>query len=986
MLRTVLMRAVPLLGAALILVPATSVSAQVPSDTPWGRALDHEDYDRWNRIGDESISPDGAWIAWRLIPGGENAWATLTVKNVESGAIMSIRGGDDPTFTDDSRFLVTRVEPDPAVVDSLETLAEDDEGVVVPQAELQVVPLEEVFQVPLNLDAVVTFADIEDFRVPSEGASVVAMRMTEEAEDREEDAEEPESEESEEGEEDEDVEDEDAEEAEGQPLLVVRLDGDRTPVRVNDVTDYAFTREGDALYYATNDDADTDGVYRMTVEDGSSTALLSGAGRYLEMTVSAGDEGSGAVAFMSDVRDVGAGADMPGMVVYVAGADDDEARLLVETSNAAFPEGWGVSEHGNVRFSEAGTRVFFGTRPLPEPEDDEDVEPEDDEDVEVDVWNWKDDYLQPMQLLQARGYEERTWEAAARIDGAGVLQLEDEYFENTQIADGGDGMVALTRVSQPYRQLISWDDSYYDYYLLDFETGDRQLVMERLNSNVSFVPGTHDLVWWDGGERHWFHMDRDTDEVTNLTADMPYPVYNELDDRPQDPGTYGTPGWTEEGHFVVYDKYDIWMIDPDGGQPRNLTEGVGRANRIEFRYQPVEFGREFVPEEGEVYLSAFGELSKNEGWYRDDFGGSDQPEQLVFTAHAYGFPQKAEDDDRFLLTRETFREYPDLYTTDGSLASFERHTDANPQQEEYRWGTAEIYEWTSADGIPLQGILYKPDGFDPNEEYPMMVYFYERSSDGLHNYTTPSAGSSSINRSFYVSRGYLLFVPDIPYEIGFPGESAEVAVIPGVLGLIDEGFVDADNVGVQGHSWGGYQISHMITRSDVFAAAEAGAPVVNMTSAYGGIRWGSGMSRAFQYEKTQSRIGGTLWDAHQRYIENSPLFFADKINTPLLMMHNDEDGAVPWYQGIEMFSAMRRLQKPVWMLNYNGEAHGLRQEANQRDWAVRMQQFFDHYLVDAPAPVWMEEGVPATMKGETLGLELVDPRLIGDDAPGGESN
>jgi len=237
-----------------------------------------------------------------------------------------------------------------------------------------------------------------------------------------------------------------------------------------------------------------------------------------------------------------------------------------------------------------------------------------------------------------------------------------------------------------------------------------------------------------------------------------------------------------------------------------------------------------------------------------------------------------------------------------------------------------------------------------------------------------------------VSRGYLLFVPDIPYEIGFPGESAEVAVIPGVLGLIDEGFVDADNVGVQGHSWGGYQISHMITRSDVFAAAEAGAPVVNMTSAYGGIRWGSGMSRAFQYEKTQSRIGGTLWDAHQRYIENSPLFFADKINTPLLMMHNDEDGAVPWYQGIEMFSAMRRLQKPVWMLNYNGEAHGLRQEANQRDWAVRMQQFFDHYLVDAPAPVWMEEGVPATMKGETLGLELVDPRLIGDDAPGGESN
>ena len=206
-----------------------------------------------------------------------------------------------------------------------------------------------------------------------------------------------------------------------------------------------------------------------------------------------------------------------------------------------------------------------------------------------------------------------------------------------------------------------------------------------------------------------------------------------------------------------------------------------------------------------------------------------------------------------------------------------------------------------------------------------------------------------------------------------------------LLSLIAEGYVDAENIGVQGHSWGGYQISHMITRSDIFAAAEAGAPVVNMTSAYGGIRWASGMSRAFQYEKTQSRIGGTLWDSHQKFIENSPLFFVDKINTPLLMMHNDEDGAVPWYQGIEMFSAMRRLGKPVWMLNYNGEAHGLRQEANQRDWAIRMQQFFDHYLMDAPAPVWMEEGVPATMKGKTLGLELVRPRLIGEQPEDGST-
>ena len=324
-----------------------------------------------------------------------------------------------------------------------------------------------------------------------------------------------------------------------------------------------------------------------------------------------------------------------------------------------------------------------------------------------------------------------------------------------------------------------------------------------------------------------------------------------------------------------------------------------------------------------------------------------------------------------ISSRQTFRDFPDLWVADQELAGLARISDANPQQEQIAWGTAELVSWSSNDGIPLQGILYKPDGFDPSREYPMMVYFYERFSDGLHGYAVPAAGSSSINRSFYVSRGYVLFVPDIPYELGHPGESALDAVVPGVLSILDQGFVDRDGVGVQGHSWGGYQISWMITRTNLFAAAEAGAPVVNMTSAYGGIRWGTGMVRQFQYEQTQSRIGGTLWERPLEYLDNSPLFQADKIETPLLMLHNDEDTAVPWYQGIEMFAAMRRLGKPTWLLNYNGEPHGLRREANRRDFAIRMQQFFDHYLMGAPPPVWMVDGVPAVLKGKTLGLDLV---------------
>jgi dipeptidyl aminopeptidase/acylaminoacyl peptidase len=177
-------------------------------------------------------------------------------------------------------------------------------------------------------------------------------------------------------------------------------------------------------------------------------------------------------------------------------------------------------------------------------------------------------------------------------------------------------------------------------------------------------------------------------------------------------------------------------------------------------------------------------------------------------------------------------------------------------------------------------------------------------------------------------------------------------------------------MGLQGQSWGGYQTAYLITQTNMYRAAMAGAPVSNMTSAYGGIRWGSGWVREFQYEKGQSRLGVSLWEDRERYIKNSPLFHADKVQTPLLIMHNDKDGAVPWYQGIEYFTALRRLDKPCWMLNYNDDDHNLTRRANQRDLSIRMRQFFDHYLLDAPMPIWMKEGLPAVDKGKRTGYEL----------------
>jgi len=339
--------------------------------------------------------------------------------------------------------------------------------------------------------------------------------------------------------------------------------------------------------------------------------------------------------------------------------------------------------------------------------------------------------------------------------------------------------------------------------------------------------------------------------------------------------------------------------------------------------------------------------------------------------HSFYSPRKAKEANKLMWQRMNFTEYPDLWISDPDFSNEKKLTDVNPQQKDFLWGSVEMVHWTSADGVALDGMLYKPENFDPDSAYPMIIYFYEKYSNRLYGHFAPRPSRSTVNFTYYASNGYLVFVPDIVYKTGFPGQSAYNSIVSGTLKLMENPWVDAEHIGIQGQSWGGYQVAYLVTQTNMFAAAMAGAPVSNMTSAYGGIRWGSGMSRMFQYEGSQSRIGGTLWEKPWRYIENSPVFFADKVETPLLMMHNDKDGAVPWYQGIEYFVALRRLNKPVWMLTYNGAPHNLSRKADCKDLTIRMQQFFDHYLKGSPPPVWMEEGVPAVKKGKEMGYELV---------------
>ncbi len=932
------------------------------------RPLQHDDVNQWNHITSRMISDNGDWAMWQVGP--PEGDATLHVRHTARQTHHVVARGESAQFSGDGSHVIFRLK---APFDSTRQAKLDEK-------KKDEMPPDSVGFLNLQTGALSILDPIQSFKVPEKGGSRFAYLLTDAAskpDSADADSvgmtpEEPEEESAEAGESD--SSEVDTPDIPDTATLVVHDLADGSSMRVEGVAEYTFSEDGNGLavsVYADEETPEEHGVYVIGSRDDGPTPLLTGEGRYLHLAF---DKSGVQLAFLSDRDDWP--AENPATDLYLAQPGETFAQKVLDARHTRLPSGWWISEHGDVVFSDDGTRLFFGSAPEPESEPEDEPELLDNETVEVDVWSWTDPLLQPMQLVQADREKKRTHAAVLHLDQRrrgddAVVQLASKDIPDVTYADGRHGDVVLGETDMPYRQRISWDSPrYQDAYTINITSGERTKLFTDRQVNTSLSPAGRYVYWWDGHAKHWFAWDVRRGLEINLTADLGVSMADHLADRPMIPGPEGSAGWTDDDAlFLVYDKHDVWAIDPARpGNARMITEGFGRLQDVRFRV--VDLDREDPAVSNDLVLSSFDFGTKERGYYADQVRGDGQPRELIGGPHAYGNLAKAENADQVIFSRQSFREYPDVWTADLSLSSPQKLSGANPQLDQFSWGTAELVRWTSLDGDELDGILYKPDGFDATQKYPMMVYFYEKSSSGLFNHFAPRASRSSIDRSFYVSRGYLLFVPDIPYKDGYPGESAMNAVMPGITALIDEGFVDADRIGVQGHSWGGYQIAYMVTQTNLFAAAEAGAPVSNMTSAYGGIRWASGMSRMFQYEKTQSRIGGTLWDAQHRYIDNSPLFQADKVQTPLLMMHNDEDGAVPWYQGIEYFVALRRLGTPVWMLNYNGEAHGLRNLHNQRDWAIRMQQFFDHYLMDAPAPVWMTEGVPAVKKGETLGLEL----------------
>ena len=729
--------------------------------------------------------------------------------------------------------------------------------------------------------------------------------------------------------------------------LVVRDLASGSERRFADVVSYSSSRKTRWLYFQTSAKKPVDkqkyGVFVLRSAGGEAQLIAEGIADWSGFTT---DRQETALAFTSDLADFA--ADKPQRDIYLWDGGDQPARCIVKFKDACVPKGRTISGSG-LSFSRDASVIEFALQALPAPELPP-ILPEDK--VVLDIWNWRDGQLQTAQ--QKGGRRDAPWSAVYHRDGGRVVVLGDDKIEQVRFITP-DGSRAMASDSEPYEQLTTWDGRYADVYLINTIDGSRQRVLQKQRGNVSNSPDGRYLIWF-GGDYRWWTLDIATLQRRDLTGSLQVPFHNVDDDHPEPDPAYGLGGWAKgDEEVVIYDEFDLWRISPRTGDAVCVTDGYGRSNHLRLRLNLLDREDEWLPDE--LMLSAADTETMAEGYCIDALFAPQSPKRLVLLDKNFGTLQKAKKADRLFFTLSTFADYPDLWTADATFGGMKKLTNANPQQAQFRWGTEELVSWIDADGKPLKGILIKPDGFDPSKQYPMLVYFYERMSQNLHNYVVPQAGTSPC-ASYYVSNGYLFFMPDIRYEVGYPGASCVKCVVSGVQSLIAKGFVDPKGIGAAGHSWGGYQTAFLATRTDIFAALESGAPVSNMISAYGGIRYGTGVSRQFQYEMTQSRIGGTPWEYPMRYWENSPIFFADKVHTPVLILHNDNDGAVPWTQGIEYFTALRRLGKEAYLFNYNGEDHGLGKAQNKKDWSRRMAEYFDCHLRGAQMPKWMSDGVP----------------------------
>lgn len=873
------------------------------------KSLTIDDLVTWQRITDREISDNGKWVACKMEPWEGDATVYLYAAQGQETATFS--PADKFAFSASSGYLVVTQTPGKSTVDSLKILKTKED------------------KMPMNTLVIYSVADkketidsLKTFKLADEADWIAYQRGRKDS-----------------------------------TLYVRSLDGSKT-FQFPTVTDFQFAKKSGMLYYTSAAEGEA-GIFTLNPEKGSPALIKEGKGVFKQTTF---DEKGERLAFLYCAdKD----SSYKALSLWLS-EHNAPAKEIATRGNKAFPAEWVINENGMLQFSKSASRLFFGTSPEPRQKDTTQLA---ENRPNVQVWSWDEPVQYTIQNYNKEKDLKKSYQAVYNLGNGSIFQLANEELPNIQLGNEGDAALALLSTSRPYSLSSMWEArTRSDYYTVSLDNGERKQIAQADYGRFHLSPQGKYAYWYGETDSCWYTIALAEGKRYRLTTPESFPAWDEENDVPNHPYAHGAAGWTaNDQNLLIYDRYDIWKFDPTAAtSPINLTVN-GRKEKLSYRLEQLDKEARFIDLGKPQLLKGFNETTKGYGFYNARLSAPAAPKTLLAGNYMLRSINKAKNTDDVIYTMETFQQYPDIHYSTLAFKKSVQLTHGDKQQEGFIWGTAELVSWISLDGRPLEGVVYKPANFDPNKKYPMMVNFYERNSETLYNYRMPEPHRSTIDYHLYNSNEYIIFNPDIRYVDGYPGESCYNCLMPGITMMIAKGYIDEKGIGAQGHSWGGYQVAYLATRTNLFSAIESGAPVVNMFSAYGGIRWGSGMARSFQYEHTQSRLGATPWSSPLRYLENSPLFTMDKVQTPILIMHNDADGHVPWYQGIEYFVAMKRLGKPCWLLNYTGEPHWPMHMANRIDFQRRMFQFFNHYLKNQKMPKWMSEGVPAVEQPFELG-------------------
>ena len=937
----------PLLAIALtatLLQPPALQAQEKPT-------LTVDDYGQWEGLGGGTLSPDGRWLAVGISRVNEEN--ELRIHATDSDSVVVVDFAARPVFSSDNRWLAYSIGVSP---DERERMQEARQTVKTKLGLLN-----------LRTGEQETIDDIQSFSFSDDGL-YMTLRLYK-----------PEGRES-----------------NGVDVLVRDMTTGRRTITLGNVAQMAWQDDGHLIAMTMDtDDQMGNGVSLYNALTGQMRTLDADEATYRHLSWREDEADLVVLKTYTDEEH----EDTAHVVMAWRDLDGDDSRAFVldprEEEGATLSAGVRVVEHRRPSWSEDGNTIFLGLqqrRPVENAEDgegegDEEAEGEGEEEGEgdeegegegegdeeegdgpparggqeeeddppgVEIWHTKDVDPVPQQRVRDRFLRQENDIGRWRLDEGSFLQLGGDHADGASIVEGGRHMIA--RDETPYDVDAMFKQQYFDLYVVDVATGQRELVKERLFQSNGASPGGRYLLWFEGED--YFTHDLESGETVNITEELEgqFVNYDVTPTREQMPN-FGTSGWLEDDEAVlINDRWDVWEVRPDGSGGRRLTSGA--EDEVRHRVLQMDFEADAFDPDEPLYYSTYGEWTKKAGFSRARPG--DTPEPLLWEDATFGFfgsLQKAEDADVYVYRKERFDDSPDYFvTTEDDLSDARQVTNTNPFQDDYAWGRTQLIDYENEWGRKLQGSLTYPADYVEGEKYPMIVYHYELLSAGLHRYVAPRE-TNYYNVQAWSQEGYFVLQPDIVYRDRRPGQSNVETLRPAVAAAVATGMIDPEKVGLIGHSWGGYQTTFFVTQDDLFASAVAGAPLTNLMSMYLSFYWNSGGTDARIFEISQGRMQVPWWEDWDSYHANSPVHHIQNLNTPLLMMFGDQDGAVEFNQGVEFYNAARRAGKNMVMLVYEGENHGLAREPNQKDYRNRIMEWFAHYLKGEPAPDWITKGL-----------------------------